>query len=128
MKEDIAMDEQEFDALFQRPFGVEDAMRAEAQLRRCAALAVALWGRRSGDLHRQLLLPHPEIPTTFALDDFQELQRSAEAISAGLSSGRFSWVSPAGTCPTIFVGSQRFTMWEARCEVVRRAIEYLEGR
>jgi hypothetical protein len=28
--------------------------------------------------------------------------------------------------PDIFVGAQRFTAWEARCEIIRRAIEYLE--
>lgn len=29
---------------------------------------------------------------------------------------------------TIVVGTERFTVWEARREIVRRAIEYLENR
>jgi hypothetical protein len=29
---------------------------------------------------------------------------------------------------TIVVGDQRYTKWEVRFEVLRRAIEYLEGR
>jgi hypothetical protein len=121
------MDEQEFDSLFRQPFGVEDAMRADARWRRCVPLGVALWGRTSGDLQRQLLAPHPEIPAGFDLDDFRELQRSAQIVSYGLSSRRFAGASPAWAPPTVSVGSQRFTVWEARGEVVRRAIEYLEN-
>ncbi len=62
------MKEEEFDALMQgRPFGTEDAMRAEAQLRRIFTIGAALWGRTSDDLQRQLLASHPEIPPDIAL-------------------------------------------------------------
>jgi hypothetical protein len=38
------MDEEEFDSLMQsRPFGREDAIRADLQLRRRMTLAIALW-------------------------------------------------------------------------------------
>ena len=49
------MDEQEFDALFQQPFGREDFQRAEAGLGRCGTLAAALFGRTPEDLCRQLV-------------------------------------------------------------------------
>ena len=125
------MDEQEFDLLFpQRPFGTAEAMQAEARLRRCGTLGLALWGRTSDDLRRQLLAPYPEIPSGFDLEDFRELQRFAQLISAGLASSR-NWLPPfplATSSPTFFVGTQRFTPWEACCEILRRAIEYLESR
>jgi hypothetical protein len=60
------MGEQEFDSLFPpRPFGTAEAMRVEARLRRCGTLGLALWGRTSDDLRRQLLAPYPEIPSGF---------------------------------------------------------------
>lgn len=123
------MDEQEFDSLMQaRPFGRDDAMRADLQLRRGVTLAIALWGRTPDDLQRQLLAPSPEIPSGFDLTDLRELQRRAEKISAGMSEPQYAWLSRlAFSSQTIFVGAQRFTAWEARCEIVRRAIEYLEN-
>lgn len=117
------MNEEDFDSSMDvRPFGTAEAMQAEAELRRCVALGVALWGRTSHDLQRQLLAPHPQIPTGFELADFRKLQRSVQILSTA------SWL-PRSTLssPTIFVGTQRFTTWEARLEVVRRAIEYLDG-
>jgi hypothetical protein len=116
------MDEQEFDSLTQwRPFGREDAMR---KLDRRVMLATALWGRTSNDLQRQLLARYPEIPASFDLADFRDLQRSALTISASWGGPKFAWMSLAS--PNIFVRAERFTAWEARCEIVRRAIEYLE--
>jgi hypothetical protein len=122
------MDEQEFDSLMpSRPFRREDALRADLQLRRGITLALALWGRTPDDLRRQLLAPVPEIPSGFDLADLQELQRNAQNISAGMSDPRNAWLSRlAFSSHTIFVGAQRFTAWEARCEIVRRAVEYLE--
>jgi hypothetical protein len=62
-------DEEEFDSLMQwRPFGREDAGRADAALLRRSTLGLALWGRTSADLQRQLLAVHPEIPSGFDLD------------------------------------------------------------
>lgn len=122
------MDEEEFDSFMpSRPFGTEDAMRADARLRRCTALGMALWGRTLEDLQRQLLAPSPEIPSGFDLADLRELQRSAHQISACFSDPRSKWLSRfASFSPAISVGTQRFTVWEARSEIVRRAIEYLE--
>jgi hypothetical protein len=123
------MDEQQFDSLFQQPFGRQDAIQADARLRRCIALGIKLWGRTSDDLQRQLLSPYPEIPSGFDLEDFRELQRSAQIISQNLGDPRNVWLSRSAiSSATIFIGTQRFTAWEARCEIVRRAIEYLEKR
>jgi hypothetical protein len=116
------MNEEDFDSSMEaRPFGTAEVMHAEAELRRCVALGVALWGRTSHDLQRQLLAPHPQIPAGFDLADLRKLQRSVQIISTA------SWL-PRSTLssPMIFVGAQRFTTWEARAEIVRRAIEYLD--
>jgi hypothetical protein len=44
------MDEEEFESLMQsRPFGREDAMRADLQLRSRMTLAIALWDRTPDD-------------------------------------------------------------------------------
>jgi hypothetical protein len=129
------MDEQEFDALFQRPFGREDLERAEAGLGRCGTLAVALFGRTPEDLRRQLVASHPEIPSGFALADFRDLERHLPTISglvlSGSSNPRLKWLSPwltQSASASITVDGQRYTVWEARCEIVRRAIEYLKRR
>jgi hypothetical protein len=122
------MDEEEFDALLQgRPFGTKDAKREDAKLRRRSILAKALWGRTVEDLERQLHAPHPEIPAGFALADFRELQRMALEILARLNDPKFAWVSRlAFPSQIVSVGSQQYSSWEARCEIVRRAIQYLE--
>jgi hypothetical protein len=76
------MDKAEFDSLMKsRPFGREDAMRADAALRRRSTLGLALWGQTSADLQRQLLAAHPEIPSGFNLDDLRDLERSIHMIS-----------------------------------------------
>src|SRR5437899_87342 len=50
-----SMDEAEFDSLMpSRPFGREDAMRADVQLRHRMTLAIALRGRTLGDPQSQL--------------------------------------------------------------------------
>jgi hypothetical protein len=121
------MDEEEFDSLAHwQPFGREDAMQT---LHRRVRLANALWGRTASDLQRQLLARYPEIPASFDLADFRDLQQSASAISASRGgpkfAPKFAWMSPFASLG-IFVGAQCFTAWEARCEIVRRAIEYLE--
>jgi hypothetical protein len=120
------MDEQEFDSLFPpRPFGTAEARRVEARLRRCQTLGLALWGRTSDDLRRQLLAPYPEIPSGFDLEDFRELQRFAQLISSGIASSRNAGLRPfplATSSPAIFVGTQRFTPWKGCCEILRRAI------
>lgn len=124
------MDEQEFDALFSsRPFGTQDAMREDARWRRCATLGTLLFGRTPDDLRRQLLSPHPEIPAGYDLADFRDLQRHLELVSGALSNPRNSWLSPLGTAAfgAIEVGAQRLSVWEARTEILRRSIVYLEN-
>ncbi len=116
------MDEQEFDSRFQRPFAREDAIQADARTRRCTALAVALWGN-ADYLQRQLLAPHPEVPSGFELADFRELQQRVLIFQSfwsnrDLARRRFP----------MFMGAQHPELWEARREVLRRAIEYLENR
>jgi hypothetical protein len=129
------MDEEEFDALMKsRPFGTEDAMRWEAELlantRLGMTLGVALWGNTSEDAQRQLLASHPEIPAGFDLADFRKLlQWTAKMAAAVLALQRMRGMPPAPPpSPTVFAGSQDLTLWEARCEIVRRTIEYLEKR
>lgn len=125
------MDEEEFDSQMElQAFGTRDAMRRDAELRRRMTLGDALWGRTSDDLQRQLIAPHPKIPSGFDLADFRELLTlSARIGSLDLSDRRNAWLHPLlFPASTVLVNSQRFTVWEARYEIVRRAIEYLENR
>ena len=128
------MDEEEFDGLMRfRPFGADDAIQAEVRACRSTALGIALWGKTSDDLHRQLLAPHPEIPSGFDMVDFRELQKSLRTIAACLGDPQQMWLSSLSSIravysPIIIVGTQRLNTLEARCEIVRRAIEYLENR
>lgn len=118
------MQEQDSDWLFQlRPYGTKEAMRAE----RWMTLALALFGESMEALQRQLFATSPEIPSGFDLSDFQELLQFLQLASINANSPRSAWAHPWPP-PTLLVGSQRLTLWEARCEIVRRAIEYLESR
>jgi hypothetical protein len=70
-------------------------------------------------------------PNLFRDRGSRELQRFALLISAGLASSRNVGLPPfplATSAPAIFIGAQRFTPWEACCEILRRAIEHLEKR
>lgn len=129
------MNEEEFDALIKsRPFGTGDVVHWEAELRAHTRLVMtlgdALWGRTSEDAQRQLLTPHPEIPAGFDLADFRKLlQWTTKMASTVLELQRMRGVPPSAlSSPTVFVAPQSFTLWEARCEIVRRAIGYLEKR
>ncbi|HLH20503.1 MAG TPA: hypothetical protein VKX45_24965 [Bryobacteraceae bacterium] len=129
------MDEHELDSLLgrARSFGIKDAIDAETRSRRLTALGVALWGRTGADLQRQLTARHPQIPAGFTLDEFRALQRMAEAISARLKDARGGWLWSSLTAKdqvssAISAGTRTFPAWEARCEILRRAIEYLESR
>ena len=125
------MNEEEFDSLMTgRPFGTEDAMRADDQMRRIFTLGAALWGRTPADLQRQLLAPHPEIPSGIGLPDLRELLRNVEVMLAAFHDEKntLASISIALSSPTISIGAQQFTAWEARCEIIRRAIKYLEMR
>lgn len=118
------MDGKDFDSL--QPFRTDDAARMNVRWGRSTVLATALWGRTSEDLRRQLLAPHPEIPPGFDLADFRHLQQIAETLSASSGTPRLAWLSPLNTSSaTVMVGTQQLTTWEARFEIVRRAIEHL---
>lgn len=124
------MDEQEFDALFpSRPFGTKDAIEEDARWRRCATLGALLFGTTPDDLRRQLLAPHPEIPPGHDLADFHDLERQLEMVCNALSNVRITSLSPVASvvAATIVVGTERFSLLEARREIVRRAIHYLEN-
>jgi hypothetical protein len=122
------MQEEDFDSLrdWQR-FGTHEVKEGEAQRGRIWKLAAALWGRTSDDLQRQLLARHPEIPAGYDLADFRKLHQNAQQILAAFGNPKNTWLPPhLRHSPTLVAGSLQFTMWEARCEIVRRAIEYLE--
>lgn len=123
------MDEQELDAYARSPFGTADAAHQDAQLRRLLVLGQALWGGTAEDLRRQLLAPHPAIPSGFALSDFREsLKLSARICSIDLQNRNNAWMrSIPFFSATISVGTQELTASEARYKVVRKAIDYLEG-
>lgn len=129
------MDEHEFDALFPyRSFGSKEATLQDARLRRCSTLASALFGKTSEDLRQQLLAPCPKIPPGFPLSAFRDLQKHTETLLAtDPTSRRFMWrhkLAPGGefSSRTIVVGTRRYSAWEARYEIVRRAIEFLENQ
>jgi hypothetical protein len=120
------MTEEEFDSSMQlQPFGATEARQAEDQQRRCMTLGIALWGKTPADLQRQLLAPHPEIPSGFDLDDFRKLLQTAQTLAAASVNPRFAWLPRSILSSPVFVGTKSFTTWEARYEIVRRAIEYL---
>jgi hypothetical protein len=112
-----------------RPFGTKDAIEEDARWRRCATLGTLLFGRATDD-RRQLLAAHPEIPPGYDLADFHDLQRQLEMVSNAFSNSRNTWLSPLAlpSSAAIVVGTQRLSVWGARREIVRRAINYLENR
>jgi hypothetical protein len=119
------MNEEEFDALNLRPFGTAGFARREAaqraQTRLVMTLGEALWGKTAADAARQLQAPHPEIPPGFDLADYRELlQWTAQVTTAVVTLEKLRGVPPVGT--------KRLTIWGARHEIVRRAIDYLEHR
>jgi hypothetical protein len=128
------MTEEEFDSFMQgRSFGTEDARRAEAQMSRdmalLATLGTALWGKTVGDVRSQMLKPYPAIPSGFDLTDFRELLRAAVLVTREIASlfhmlpaAQSTLVAAQG----ITVWEARYEVWVARCEIARRAIEYLE--
>jgi hypothetical protein len=128
------MDEQEFDSVVRQPFGTKDAMRQDARWRRCATLAGALFGRTPDNLRRQLLKPYPEIPSGFDLTDLRELEGHVRMVLSVISSRAYSlrmaglspWLSHFASA-IVIVGTRRFTVWEACCEIIRHAIEHLEN-
>jgi hypothetical protein len=120
------MDQQEIDSYSQLPFRSEDAARQDALLR---TLGFALWGTTADELKRQLLAPHPAVPSDFALSDFRELLKVSARMSAvDLQYPNYAWArSVPFYSAMISIDDQQLTASEARLEIVRRAIEYLES-
>lgn len=123
------MDEGELDWVGKlQPFGTAEAAQSEARLGRCDSLGKALWGRTAEDLRRQLLKSHPDVPSGFDLADFQVLLReSSRLASLDLDDPHNAWARLLVHGGTISVGGQQLTEWEARVEIVRRAIDYLQS-
>ena len=111
-----------------QPFGTTEAAQWELRLGRCDSLGKALWGRTAEDLRRQLQRSHPDVPHGFHLADFQALLReSSRLASLNLDDPRNAWVRRLVHYGTMSVGTQQLTEWEARVEIVRRAIHYLQN-
>jgi hypothetical protein len=86
------MNEEELDSFHLRAFRTAEAQQAEAGLRRCMGLGIALWGKSAADLQCQLLAPHPEIPSGFDLADFLRLHQTTGTLSAASRNTRFAWL------------------------------------
>jgi hypothetical protein len=118
------MDERDFDTSQWRQFESQD-LRSEERI---AALAAGLWGVTTNHLRRQLLAPFPTLPSGFDLDDYRKLQRRAGVLLLAVtkSGSKNPWASLLWQ--VILVDARRFTALEARYEIVRRAIEFLDSR
>ena len=120
------MDEDEFFAQHpMRPWTLSDFENAH---REGTALAHALWlgNKLWGDIERmtrQLIANSPEIPTGLGLRELRTLERMLVRFGG-------SWPATPGIPKDsrIIIGGLSYTMWEARYEIVRRAIEFLERR
>ncbi len=122
------MDEHEFDSLRDwQPFRPETLGRFEAQAGRVTGLAVALWGNTPADLQRQLTGRYPKLPKSVDLADLHKLLAYAHRFEMLLEKNGSLWPLLRGAQATqIEVGGRLFNIWQARTEVVRRAIEFLE--
>lgn len=113
------MDEHDFEALRSwKPFSSDAVKTAE----RLPALALALFGRTPEYLRRQLLAGTPKIPPGCTLADLKLLERQTKVMLEHPS--KFGWFANEA----VVIGSQSRSSIEARCEIVRRAIEHLERR
>jgi hypothetical protein len=93
-----------------------------AEFQRTVALGAQLWGNAEY-LKHQLELPSPEIPPGTTRKDLRTLEWLArERLSTNL---KLAPNSLALEGPNIVVGGEQFTVTEAMCEIVRRAIAAL---
>jgi len=99
-----------------KPFGSHNVKNAE----RLPALALALCGRTADGLRQQLLVSAPKLPRGYTLADLQVLEKQARLMIKNPAA------FPKLAAQVIVIGSQTFSGLEARCEVVRRAIEHLD--
>ena len=119
------MDEHVFDSLKPwRPFSTYDSACLEVQSGWLTMLAKGLWGTTNENVESQLRAKYPRIPANCTIPDLRKLLQLANV----LSQSRRTFVLPKSfSSLSIAAGSQRFTTWEARREIVRRAIEFLES-
>jgi hypothetical protein len=116
------MDEHDFFAQHpMRPWTRSDFENAD---REGTALAQALWlsNKLWGDhetVKCQLLAASPEIPAGMGLPELRALERLARL---GLRHG------DRAPKAFVWVDGRSLTIWEARYEIVRRAIDFLEYR
>lgn len=123
------MNEDDLSSIGWRPFGTKDAKHWVAHLGRCAPLAEVLWGRNPADLERQLERSIPEMPVGFEIADYRFLFRlSSQYASLDVSAPRNAWLRRLSWefSGQFRVGREGLTPWQARHEIVLRAIEYLE--
>ncbi len=126
------MDEHAFDSMRQwRGFSTKDARQIERQFERIATLGLALWGRTPDDLRRQLAADHPVIPSGCSLADLQHLFGQAQSmLSAYLRDHNMRILLDRALKAGVIIeiGAQSFTVLEARYEIARRAIDWLQDR
>lgn len=119
------MDEDDFFAQhLMRPWTRSDF---ESAHREGTALAQALWlgNKLWGDaetMRSQLLAASPEIPSGMGLPELCALERLARL---GLRYGG-SWHWPRASRAFLWIAGRSLTIWEARYEIIRRAIDFLE--
>lgn len=91
-----------------------------AEFQRTTALGAQLWGSgKIENLKRQLELPTPEIPRGVGKQELLALQKHASMMLAD----NHRWRPELDA--VITVGSGQFTVAEAMCEIVRRALAAL---
>jgi crotonobetainyl-CoA:carnitine CoA-transferase CaiB-like acyl-CoA transferase len=121
------MDEEELDRFLLQPLNPLELTKADVRMRRTAALAEALWGKTRHDLERQLLAARVVLAPAFELADYLALEQSTRRVLVLLKNDRVARLF-ATMNSTMTVGTATYTEVEARCEIVRRAIQQLEGR
>ena len=120
---------EEFDSLMpNRPFRSEDLRQAEADAGRFTTLALALWGRTRADLASRLDAP-PQIPPGCTLADLRRIQQYIQRLSAEAGKPHNAWLAPLTLSALgMIAGSPQVSEGlQARLEVLRRAMEYLEN-
>lgn len=111
------MDEHDFFAQHpMRPWTYSDFQRESGALARAVPLSAELWGHPE-TMRRQLSAAFPEIPAGLGLPELRVLERLTHL---GL---RYSDRAPKAF---VWIGGRSLTLWEARYEIVRRAIDFLE--
>ena len=129
--QETSMTEEEFDSFMaNRPFRFEDLRQVEADAGRFTSLALALWGRTPTDLASRLDAPDPQLPPGCTLADLRQLQRYVQRLSAEARKPNNAWLTPLTFSSLgMIAGSPHVSEGlDARLELLRRAIKYLENK